>query len=163
MIFVTVGTNEAPFDRLIRALERIPAGEPLVVQTGASAVRPAAATCFEHLPFDVLSDYVRRARTVVTHAGVGSVLVALSNGKRPVVVPRLARHGEAVDDHQLTFASRFARAGLVTLVEDEDALPEALAASADLGPRARPVADSRLTSELNGYLHSLLRKEAVAA
>jgi UDP-N-acetylglucosamine transferase subunit ALG13 len=163
MIFVTVGTNEAPFDRLLRAVARLPSVEPLVVQTGASAVRPAAATCFEQLPFDDLSEYVRRARVVVMHAGVGSVLVALSNGKRPLVLPRLERFGEAVDDHQLTFARRFAEAGLVTLVEDMDALPDALAAGADLLPRLRPRTDGRLTAELSGYLQSLIGEARVAA
>jgi UDP-N-acetylglucosamine transferase subunit ALG13 len=55
----------------------------------------------------------------------------LANGKRPVVVPRLARFGEAVDDHQLPFARRPAEAGAVTLVEDVAALPEALDAPAE--------------------------------
>ena len=70
---------------------------------------------------------VTRARVVVTHAGVGSVLVALGAGKRPVVVPRRGRFGEAVDDHQVDFARRFEQAGLVTLVEDADGLEDALA------------------------------------
>jgi UDP-N-acetylglucosamine transferase subunit ALG13 len=69
---------------------------------------------------------IRQARAVVTHAGVGSVLVALANGKRPIVLPRLKKFGEAVDDHQLELGRRFAAAGLVTLVEDPDQLGEAL-------------------------------------
>ena len=60
-------------------------------------------------PFDELVEHVRRARVVVSHAGVGSVLTALANGKRPVVVPRLHRFGEAVDDHQLPFAPQARR------------------------------------------------------
>ena len=71
-------------------------------------------------------DAVRRARVVITHAGVGSVMVALANGKRPVVVPRRKSFGEAVDDHQLQLGRRFSAAGLVTLVEEPDHLGGAL-------------------------------------
>jgi UDP-N-acetylglucosamine transferase subunit ALG13 len=62
----------------------------------------------------------------VTHAGVGSVIVALSAGKRPVVVPRRRSLGEAVDDHQLQLGRRFAEVGLVTMVEREADLAVAL-------------------------------------
>lgn len=151
MIFVTVGTNEAPFDRLLEALERLPAGEELVVQHGASTVRPARATCVDFLPFDVLVEHVRRARAVVTHAGVGSIMVALANGKRPVVVPRRHSLGEAVDDHQVVFARRLEQAGLVTAVEDAGRLAEALATLPE-APAARPEPGSSLAEELRAYL-----------
>ena len=66
MIFVTVGTNEAAFDRLLRHLDGVAASEELVVQHGASSVRPAGATCLDFLPFEDLVDMMRRARVVVT-------------------------------------------------------------------------------------------------
>ena len=118
MILVTVGTNEARFDRLLEALAGLPDGKELFVQHGPSPIRPAGATCTDYLAFDELAERVREADAVVTHAGVGSILTALLNGARPIVVPRLQRFGEAVDDHQLHFGRRAAEAGLVTLVED---------------------------------------------
>jgi beta-1,4-N-acetylglucosaminyltransferase len=127
MIFVTVGTNEARFDRLVRAAEPLAATEELVVQHGPSPVRPQGATCVDYLPFEELTDLVRRARIVVMHAGVGSIITALSNGARPVTVPRLRRFGEAVDDHQLTFVRRLHAEGLVELVEDPAELPDVCA------------------------------------
>ena len=126
MIFVTVGTNEAPFDRLVSGVSGLAGREEVVVQHGASAVRPEGATCIDFLPFDELVELVRRARVVVTHAGVGSIMVALSQGKRPIVVPRLGRFGEAVDDHQVTFARRLSERGLVTVVDDPSLLPSAI-------------------------------------
>jgi UDP-N-acetylglucosamine transferase subunit ALG13 len=56
-------------------------------------------------------------------------MTCLAHGKRPIVVPRLSRYGETSDDHQLAFARRLAEAGLVTLVEEPERLPEALAAA----------------------------------
>jgi UDP-N-acetylglucosamine transferase subunit ALG13 len=120
MIFVTVGTNEAPFDRLLHAIERLGGDEEIVVQLGHGGVRPANAECVEFLEYDVLAATMRRARRVVTHAGVGTVLTALSVGVQPIVVPRRRRFAEAVDDHQVAFASRLGDVGLVTLVDDDD-------------------------------------------
>lgn len=128
MIFVTVGTNEAPFDRLVRAVDGIGGDERVVCQHGASALRPSRATCVDYLSFDQLVEHVCRARAVVMHAGVGSLLVALAHGRRPIVVPRRHRFGEAVDDHQLPLARHLADSGLVRLVTD----PSLLAAELEL-------------------------------
>ncbi len=89
-------------------------------------------------------ELVRAARVVVTHAGVGTIMVALANGKRPVVMPRLSRFAEAVDDHQLGLARRLSEADFVTLVEDEAGLANALRALAPACDRsARATAHSR--------------------
>jgi hypothetical protein len=81
----------------------------------------------EYLPFEEVVEYIRKARTVVMHAGVGSVMISLANGKRPIVMARLREFGEHVDDHQLELARRMDASGLATLVEDSDALAEAIA------------------------------------
>jgi UDP-N-acetylglucosamine transferase subunit ALG13 len=153
MIFVTLGTSE-PFNRLLAGLDPLPADEEIVVQLGASTVRPVGARCVEFLAYDEVIDLMRRARVVVTHAGAGSVLAARGQGKVPVVVPRLRRHGEAVDDHQVQFGRRLHRAGLVTLVEDPASLPAALqAGTATPVPAAVP---GRLVEELRSYLRERL-------
>ena len=115
----------------------------------------------DFLSFDEMADAIRRARAFVTHAGVGSVLVALANGKRPIVVPRLAALGEAVDDHQLQLGRRFAASGLVTLVENPAELPTALAATmhdATVTPTA-----GALAADLRAYLTAAVGATALAA
>jgi UDP-N-acetylglucosamine transferase subunit ALG13 len=131
MIFVSVGTHEAPFDRLLTAVDELELDEVLVVQCGPSAIRPVRATCVEYLPFEEVVEHIRSSRAVVSHAGVGSVMIALANGRRPIVVPRLQRFGEHVDDHQLELGLRMSAAGLVTLVEDPARLGNALRAPAE--------------------------------
>lgn len=153
MIFVTVGTNEAAFDRLLRAVEQLDTDDELLVQHGPSLVRPAGAKCVDYLPFEALVDTVARASVVVMHAGVGSIVTALAAGKRPVVVPRLRRFGEAVDDHQLPFGRRAAEAGIVSLVEDLTALAEAIAREQGK-PAPELRADPELVRELQAYLQA---------
>jgi UDP-N-acetylglucosamine transferase subunit ALG13 len=131
MIFVSVGTHEDPFDRMLEAVRDLDLDEPLVIQYGPSAVRCEGATEFEFLSFDEMVGYIKSARAVIMHAGVGSVMVSLANGKRPIVMARLHEHGEHVDDHQLELARRLHAYGLVQLVGNAAELGEALAVADD--------------------------------
>jgi UDP-N-acetylglucosamine transferase subunit ALG13 len=151
MIFVTIGTTE-PFDRLLRALDGLD-GEELVVQCGDSLARPARATCIEYVSFDELGDYMRRARVVVSHAGVGTIMAALAAGKRPVVVPRLAAFDEVVDDHQVELARRLDARGLVTLVEDPSTLA-GIVRSADPAVALDDARPSELVGELRDFVEA---------
>jgi UDP-N-acetylglucosamine transferase subunit ALG13 len=156
VIFVTLGTLHFPFDRLLRVLDDFPADEELIVQCRVPGRLPAHARSVPDLPFDELVKTMQDARVVVCHAGVGSVLTAVENGKRPVVMPRLVRYGEAVDDHQLAFARRLAAAELVTLVEDPAELARAVASSApaplvSLGVNALAIDLRSTLRELLGY------------
>ena len=155
MILVTTGASQFPFDRLLRTVDGLPGDERIVVQHGCSTVTPARAECVGFLPMPELAGHVRAARVVVTHAGVGSILLCLSNGRSPIVVPRLRRHGETVDDHQLECARRFADAGLVTLLEDPAQLGAALAVAGDRAV-APPSGEGALVRELRSYLEQAI-------
>ena len=160
MIFVSVGTHETPFDRLLQAVSDIDVDEELVVQHGLSAIRCAGSVEFDYLPFDRVLDYVREARAIVTHAGVGSVMLALANGKRPIVMARRHRFGEAVDDHQVELADRLAKAGLVSVIEGSGDLSATLARST--APLVLDTGEPWLGASLGTYLATRLG-EPVAA
>jgi UDP-N-acetylglucosamine transferase subunit ALG13 len=149
VIFVTVGTTHFQFDRLLAAVAALETDEELVVQRGPSRVPLGDARVIDFLSFDELNDHVRQADTVITHAGVGSIMVALSQGKRPIVVPRLQRFGEAVDDHQVQVATQLDRSGRVRAVLDLVDLERVVTSATDaevhvgllLGPLVEVVAD----------------------
>jgi beta-1,4-N-acetylglucosaminyltransferase len=149
VILGTIGTS-APFERLVSALNSLDGDETVLIQAGRTSTPSHRAKLVDFLPYDELARAVRTARVVVTHAGVGSILLTLSNNKRPVVIPRLRRYGEAIDDHQLEFGRRLADLGLVTLVEDLDRLPAALD-GANHNIRSRPNGGG-LADALRAYL-----------
>lgn len=151
MIFVTVGTNEARFDRLLEMVAQCSFHEHLVVQHGHSTpIYLPNATLVDFMSFEGMIETIREARLVVTHAGVGSVMVALANDRRPIVVPRRKSFGEAVDDHQLQLGRRFAEGGMVTLVETQEALADALAR--EQGAMHAVPSSSSLAADLRGFL-----------
>jgi UDP-N-acetylglucosamine transferase subunit ALG13 len=140
VIFATVGTHEDPFDRLVAELDRLVASgeiaEAVHVQTGYSTVVPSHCTHERMIGFDAVQDWMRRARVVVTHGGPASIMQALALGKVPIVVPRQAKFGEHVDDHQVRFSRRIAERVLVVLdiADLGPALRDHAARVASLGP-----------------------------
>jgi exopolysaccharide biosynthesis glucuronosyltransferase PssE len=153
MIFATIGTT-ARFDRLLSALTHLDAAEELVVQCGDSSVRPAGATCVEFLSYDRLVELIGAASVVVAHAGVGTILTCLANGKRPIIVPRLARFGEAVDDHQVELSARLEQLGIVTVVGDPGELPTAIESAPRHLTPGRLGAAPELVSSIRSFVES---------
>ena len=158
VILITTGTNAPPFDRLLQEVEAMNIDEAVVVQHGPSALRPTGATCVDYVSFDRFVELVREARIVVTHAGVGSILITLMNGKRPFVVPRLAHFGEHVDDHQLELGRRLSEIGVVKLIEDPRQLESAIRSDSSNGGSApaRSRGSGRLANDLAAYLDSIV-------
>lgn len=108
MIFVTVGTHEQPFDRLLRKVDELKKDdkieEEIVIQSGYSTYEPQYCECHKLLPYETMLKYVETARIVITHGGPASFMMPLQMGKIPIVVPRKVKYGEHVNDHQVEFA-----------------------------------------------------------
>jgi UDP-N-acetylglucosamine transferase subunit ALG13 len=154
MIFVTVGTTPYPFDRLVAAVAGASITEEIVIQCGASKLRPRGATCLAFVSPVEMRRHMAHARAVVCHAGVGSVSEALRAGKRPFVVPRRRHLGEHVDDHQFAFALRLQQEGLARVLHDLQAeLNPALAALMDAAP-PYVAPDPRLVADLRSFIAS---------
>jgi UDP-N-acetylglucosamine transferase subunit ALG13 len=134
---------------MIDALAGLPAGE-LVVQHGPASP-PPARRAMPFVDFGEMSALMEQASVVVCHAGVGSILCALRAGHVPVVVPRLARYGETVDDHQAELAGALHRAGRVLEVVDVG----------ELGAAVRTAAPRRAASELDGGPLQIAVRDAV--
>jgi UDP-N-acetylglucosamine transferase subunit ALG13 len=128
MILVSVGTHEQPFDRLVEAAAALPGDEEMVVQYGTSSVTSGRGEWIDFMSFDELAVLASRARVVVCHAGVGSIVLARRYGHRPIIMPRRPHLGEHVDEHQMELTRRLAKAGIVTVVETAEELAAAVAA-----------------------------------
>ncbi len=159
MIFITVGGEKYPFDRLVRAIdEAVASGAlagPIFGQVGSADYLPAHYPYARYLEFPAMVDNIARAEIVIAHAGVGTVLLALSRGKIPIIFPRRPEFGEHLDDHQVEFARRAAKTGKVLSAEETGELI-ALAGNFDSATAAMPVPGESLKETLIQYLRRVV-------
>lgn len=130
MIFVAVGTQKFPFNRLLRLVDELVAQgviqEPVIAQTGNSDYQPKNYEYERFFDKESFENYVRSCDVLVTHSGVATIITGLKFEKKVIVVPRLARFAEHVDDHQVQIAQSFAKQNLVMMCGENDDLARLL-------------------------------------
>lgn len=108
MIFVTVGTHEQPFNRLLKCIDKMVEDgkikEEVIMQKGYTDYEPKHCKSSKLIPYEEMQENIKKARIVVTHGGPASFLDPLKYGKIPVVVPRKKEFNEHVNNHQLEFS-----------------------------------------------------------
>lgn len=131
MIFVTVGTHEQPFNRLVECVDNLKKDgvitEEVIIQTGYSTYEPKYCTWQKLYPSQEMSRLIDEARIVITHGGPSSFMAPLQIGKTPIVVPRKYEFNEHVNDHQVAFSKAVAdRLGIIHVIEDLSELGNAI-------------------------------------
>jgi len=131
VIFLTVGT-QLPFDRLVRAADAWAGDNPtseIFAQIGHGAYRPRHMRWAAFLPPELFRDRLSSARLVVSHAGIGNLLLALEARKPIVLMPRRADLNEHRNDHQLATVKWLPQLPGVKIVQDAAELRQALASA----------------------------------
>lgn len=157
MIFVTVGT-QLPFDRLIEAIDTIAPelGEEVFAQTGQSTYVPRNIEWRAKIrPLEV-DAYFDRARVVVAHAGIGTILTCAKLGRPAILFPRTVAHGEHRNDHQLATAGQLGGRPGIHVARTTDELRALL--TGDLTPPPPPgtvpPGRERLMRHLDGIIRA---------
>ena len=128
MIFATVGT-QLPFDRLLQGLDTWAernAGIPILAQSGATSAQLRHVETVSQMGQADFQDRFEKARLIVGHAGMGTILCAAELGKPLILMPRRADYGEHRNDHQQDTAQEMSRLSNVTVVSDVQSLHRAL-------------------------------------
>ena len=108
MIFVTVGTHEQPFNRLLKCIDKMVEDgkikEEVIMQKGYTDYEPKHCKSSKLIPYEEMQENIKKARIVVTHGGPASFLDPLKYGKIPVVKNKKKEFNEHVNNHQLEFS-----------------------------------------------------------
>lgn len=122
MIFVTLGTQDKSFKRLLEGIDKaINEGyikEKVVVQAGLTDYKSKNMEILKLIPMEKFNDYIAQCSFLITHAGVGSIMTGITNHKKVVAIPRRAIYGEHTNDHQIEIASEFAKLGYIMMLDD---------------------------------------------
>ena len=161
MIFLTVGT-QFPFDRLVTAVDDA-AGQGLFkdemfAQIGNSAYRPRNFKAVCSLDKQEYDEMLRCAAGVISHAGMGTIAAALEHKKPMLVMPRLKRFGEVVNDHQVQIARQFERDGYVVAAYGVEELPEKIKTLNSFVPKCRQEQAQAVAQRIRRFLDEVSLK-----
>ena len=125
MIFLSLGTHEQPFERAARRVAELAREDrPVLIQHGATP--PAEdlphVRWTEYVGYDEMRELIEDSAAFVCHAGVGSVLTALTLGVTPIVMARRPDLAEHIDDHQLLFTQMLGQRELAIVPGDDEDL-----------------------------------------
>ena len=104
MILVTLGTQDKSFDRLLKAIDKEIENknikEKVIVQAGYTKYKSDNMKIFDLVSEEELEKLVKKCDLLITHGGVGSILLGIRNNKKVIAAARLKKYGEHTNDHQ---------------------------------------------------------------
>jgi beta-1,4-N-acetylglucosaminyltransferase len=162
MIFLTVGT-QFPFDRLVKAVDDLVGAngldEKVFAQIGSSAYRPKNFEATSELEKSVFDDYFNRADGIISHAGMGTISMALGHKKPLLVMPRLSKYGEVVNDHQVAISRKFEELHYLLVAYDRADLSVKIQELKTFTPRERHPQIEHVVARISMFLNELSGSE----
>jgi len=161
MMFLTVGT-QFPFDRLVKAVDKaVEAGklqEEVCAQVGDSLYRPRNFETVSYMEKRLFDENVHKASSIIGHAGMGCITMAMDNHKPLLVMPRLKKYREAVNDHQLGIAKKFEGLGYLLAAYSEEDLLDKIGLLKSFVPRRREVNSQAVIARISTFLRGVEKK-----
>lgn len=125
MIYVTVGGTQFPFYRLINQIDKIALDfkdEYFIVQKGVTkyGFKSKNVKSIDFCTFKESEEYIKSAKIIISHAGTGTIVQSRQYAVPLIIVPRLKKYKEHVNDHQLDIVSQFEKSKLkgISVVRD---------------------------------------------
>lgn len=162
MIFLTVGTCPIPFDRLVATVDNAIAkglvDDDIFAQIGICRYKPKNMKYANVLDKDEFDSYLRGASGIIGHAGMGTIIMALEHDKPLLVMPRMRRLGEHVNDHQLSTARKFEQLGHILAAYEARQLGPKIRSLKHFAPKKRLSEAEAVSYRLGLFLNTLTAK-----
>ncbi|MCL1631170.1 glycosyltransferase family 28 [Sporolactobacillus sp. CPB3-1] len=125
---MTVGTQKFSFDRLFRKMDELVSNgsiiDKVIGQKGVTHFVPSSFETFNYIDAQTMENYIKRCEILITHGGTASIIQGLKFEKKIIVVPRIKKFKEHVDNHQIEIARFFESKNYVETVYDISELKE---------------------------------------
>ena len=139
MILILLGTQHNEFTRLLQEVENCIDNqiikEKVIVQAGFTKYQSNQMEIFDMISKEELDKYIAEADLIITHGGVGSIIMALEKGKKVIAVPRLHEYGEHVNNHQRQIVKEFSEKKYLIGIQNVEDLPDAIKESQNFEPK----------------------------
>lgn len=138
MIFVTLGTQDKGFSRLLEAVDREIENknikEKVIVQAGYTKYESKNMEILDLVSQEEFNKLMKKCSLVITHGGAGSILTAIKNDKKVIAAARLKKYKEHTNDHQKQIIKEFAKDGYILELRDFNKLGKLIEKSKTFKP-----------------------------
>lgn len=156
MILVLLGTQNNSFTRLLDAIQdcvnKGTIKEKVVVQAGYTKYESKNMKIFSMVDKREFSKLLDEAHLIISHGGVGSIVTSLEKGKKVIVVPRLKKYNEHVNNHQIQIARKFKQEGYVKYVLNLKHLDKAISEIDKFEPKKYVRQESKILSMVENFI-----------
>lgn len=158
MIFLPVGTQFG-FDRLIKAVDEVISQkivqDEVFAQIGPGEYKPVAMKYVINLGKEEFDSIFNSCDAIISHAGMGNIALAMNTQKPLLVLPRLKKYGEVVNNHQVDTARKFEELGHILAAYDENELVEKIKLLKTFVPKPRIPNRQGVIDRITSFLNSL--------
>ena len=159
MILVLLGTQNNQFTRLLQEIEKCidngTINQRVVVQAGFTKFESSKMNIFDLKPREVVENLADEADFIITHGGVGSILMAIKKNKKVIAVPRLSEFNEHVNDHQRQIVEIFNDKGYIIGVQNIEDLSEAIKQIDEFIPKPYNGDNSKMLNIIEDFIDKL--------
>ena len=163
MIFVTLGTQDKEFPRLIEEIDRLIENktikEEVIVQAGCTKYESKNLKIFDLISHDEFEKLVSECSLLITHGGVGSILTGIKRGKIVIAVPRLKKYKEHESDHQIQIINEFNKKGYIIGLKGVEDLESALKKAKVFKPNEFQSNNSIFINKIEDYIEEEEKKK----
>ena len=130
MILVLLGTQNNSFHRLLEEIDRLIQDkvikEEVIVQAGYTKYHSSNMQVLDFISNEMLEELQKKANIIITHGGIGSIVLSIIKGKKVIAIPRLHEYEEHVNNHQKEIVQLFNEQGYILGVQGVGELEKAI-------------------------------------
>lgn len=152
MIFVSLGTQDKPFVRLLDYLEHSNIKDKIIVQAGFTDYESKKFEIHKYLDKDDFDKYIDEADLVICHGGVGTIVSCLNKNKKVLAVPRLSKYKEHQNDHQLQIVKAYYQKGYLVMMNDGDDFDDKVMVALNFKPKKFVSNNDLFVKKLKEYI-----------
>ena len=163
MIFVTLGTQDKPFKRLIKAVEKqVMLGnikEEVIVQAGCTKYKTKLENIkiLQYMSINEFNKNLEKAKIVITHAGAGTIIQALEKNKKVIASARIKVYGEHVNNHQEQISDNFSNSGYVLPLRSFRKINEVIEQAKEFKPKKFESNNEKFIENIEKEIEDLLQ------
>ncbi len=156
MILVLLGTQNNSFHRLLKKIDELIQDqviqEEVIVQAGYTKYQSEKMKLLDFISKEALEKLQDQSDLIITHGGVGSILLSITKGKKVIAVPRLHKYQEHVNDHQKEIVELFDQKGYIIGIQDIEDLEQAIQKSKEFVPKKYKQDNSKMLQIIEDFI-----------